>query len=131
MNNDEMIFGNDTDVSRPYYLRPLKDKDLYTVLSIIDRIFPGDKLQEAFGEIATQGKTMEEIGIQVCTKLGVALIRNIVTAHDEIYALLSDVSGLDVKIIDDMPFGTGPMMIWDIVNNAKNADFFKAVFKSE
>lgn len=131
MNNDDMIFGNDTDISRPYYLRPLKDKDLYTVLAIIDRIFPGDKLQEAFGEISTQGKSIEEIGIQVCTKLGFALIRNIVTAHDEIYALLSDVSGIPVERIDDMPFGTGPMMIWDIVNNAKNADFFKAVFKSE
>ena len=131
MNNEAVNVDNDVKFSRPYYLRELRDRDLYTVLAIIDRIFPGDKLQEAFGEITTQGKSIEEIGIQVCTKLGFALIRNIVTAHDEIYALLSDVSGLEVKTIDDMPFGTGPMMIWDIVNNARNADFFKAVFKSE
>lgn len=117
--------------SRPYYLRELKDRDLFTVLAIIDRIFPGDKLQKAFDEIATSGKTMEEIGIQVCTKLGFELIRNINAAHDEIYALLSDMSGLSIEMLDNMPFGTGPMMIWDIVNNAKNADFFKAVFRSE
>lgn len=131
MNNEAEHVDKSVDIRRPYYLRELKDKDLYTVLAIIDKIFPGDKLQEAFGEITTQGKTIEEIGIQVCTKLGFALIRNIVTAHDEIYALLSDVSGMPIEMIDDMPFGTGPMMIWDIVNNAKNADFFKAVFRSE
>ena len=127
MKNDSF----DLDLSRPYYLRVLKDKDLYTVLSIIDKIFPGDKLQKAFDEIATGGKTMEEIGIQVATKLGFELIRNINAAHDEIYALLADMSGLSIEMLDNMPFGTGPMMIWDIVNNAKNADFFKAVFKSE
>ena len=130
MNNDEKIVDKDVDISRPYTLRELKDKDLYTTLAIIDKIFPGEKLQEAFDQISTEGKTMEEVGIQVATKLGFALIRNIVTAHDEIYALLSDVSGLDVKTIDDMPFGTGPMMIWDIVTNARNADFFKVVFRS-
>lgn len=130
MNNDEKHVDNGAPISRPYYLRELKDKDLYTVLSIIDKIFPGEKLQEAFEQINTEGKTPEEIGIQVCTKLGFALIRNIVTAHDEIYALLSDVSGMSVDTLDDMPFGTGPMMIWDIVNNARNADFFKVVFRS-
>lgn len=127
MKNDSF----DLDHSRPYYLRDLKDKDLFTILSIIDRIFPGDKLQKAFDEIATGGKTIEEIGIQVATKLGFELIRNINAAHDEIYALLADMSGLSIEMLDNMPFGTGPMMIWDIVNNAKNADFFKAVFKSE
>lgn len=130
MNNDEIFVDKDAEISRPYYLRQLRDKDLYTVLAIIDKIFPGEKLQEAFEQITTEGKTPEEIGIQVATKLGFALIRNIVTAHDEIYALLSDVSGLKVEEIDNMPFGTGPMMIWDIVRNAKNADFFKVVFKS-
>ena len=129
MNNDSLDL--DLGFKRPYYLRELKDRDLFTVLSIIDRIFPGDKLQKAFDEIATSGKTMEEIGIQVCTKLGFELIRNINAAHDEIYALLSDMSGLSIEMLDNMPFGTGPMMIWDIVNSAKNADFFKAVFKSE
>ena len=127
MNNDEKNVDKDVEISRPYYLRQLKDKDLFTVLAIIDKIFPGDKLQEAFDQVSTKGKTMEEVGIQVSTKLGFALIRNIVTAHDEIYALLSDVSGLPVNIIDDMPFGTGPMMILDIIQDARNADFFRVV----
>lgn len=124
MNNE------DKPVERPYYLRPLKDRDLYTVLAIIDKIYPDDKLKEAFEQIAGDGKTEEEIGIQVASNLGVALIRNIVTAHDEIYALLSDVSGIPAEQIGDMPFGTGPMMIYDIVMSARNADFFKAVFRS-
>ena len=129
MNNEDMSVDKAVD-SRPYTLRPLKDKDLFTVLGILDRIFPGDKLKEAFETIATEGKTTEEVGIQIASNLGLALIRNIVTAHDEIYALLADVSGIPADQIDEMPFGTGPMMIWDIVMNASNSDFFKAVFRS-
>lgn len=129
MNTEDMSVDKAVE-SRPYTLRPLKDKDLYTVLGILDRIFPGDKLKEAFETIAVEGKTAEEIGIQIASNLGPSLVRNIVTAHDEIYALLADVSGIPAEQIDDMPFGTGPMMIRDIVMNAKNSDFFKAVFRS-
>jgi len=129
MNNDEKHVENKV-ISRPYTLRPLKDKDLYTILSIIDRIFPGDKLQETFSNVSIEGKTPEEIGGIIATKLGFGLIRNIVTAHDEIYALLADVSGIQAERIDDMGFGTGPMMIWDIIREAKNSDFFTAVFRS-
>lgn len=127
MNTEDKSVEN---ISRPYTLRPLKDKDLYTVLAIIDKIFPGDKLKEAFETIATEGKATEEVGIQIASNLGLALIRNIVTAHDEIYALLADVSGIPADRIDEMGFGTGPMMIWDIVMAARNSDFFKAVFRS-
>lgn len=129
MNNEDMSVDKVVE-SRPYTLRPLKDKDLFTVLGILGRIFPGDKLREAFEMIATDGKTTEEIGIQIASNLGLALINNIVTAHDEIYALLADVSGIPEDQIDEMPFGTGPMMILDIVTNAANSDFFKAVFRS-
>lgn len=127
MNNEDKSVDN---IGRPYTLRPLIDRDLFTVLAIIDKIFPDDKLKEAFETIAAEGKTTEEIGIQIASNLGLALLRNIVTAHDEIYALLADVSGIPAAQIDEMPIGTGPMMIWDIVMNARNSDFFKAVFRS-
>lgn len=128
MVNGEM--NVDKAAARPYTLRPLKDKDLYTVLAIIDRIFPDEKLKNTFKTIATDGKTAEEVGIQIASMLGTELIRNIVTAHDEIYALLADVSGIPADKIGEMPFGTGPMMIWDMITEARNADFFKAAFKS-
>ena len=123
MNVDKMA-------ARPYTLRTLKDRDLYTVLGIIDRIFPDEKLKKTFETISTDGKTTEEIGIQITSVLGTELIRNIVTAHDEIYALLADVSGIPADKIGEMPFGTGPMMIWDMITEARNADFFKAAFRS-
>lgn len=127
MNNEDKSVDN---FSRHYQLRPLKDKDLFTVLAIIDKIFPDDKLKETFAAITDEGKTIEEIGVQVAYNMGVALIRNIMTAHDLIYAFLADVSGIPADQIDEMGFGTGPMMIWDIVMNARNSDFFKAVFRS-
>lgn len=129
MNNEDMSVDKAVE-NKPYTLRQLKDKDLYTVLGIIGRIFPDDKLKEAFETIADESKNKEDVGVMVAYNLGVSLIRNIATAHDEIYALLADISGIPAAEIDEMPFGTGPMMIRDIVMNAGNSDFFKAVFKS-
>lgn len=129
MNNEDMSVDKAVE-SRPYTLRSLKDKDLFTVLGIIGRIFPDEKIKEAFEIMSDDSNTKEDIGVQVAYNLGVALIHNIVTAHDEIYALLADVSGIPAEQIDEMPFGTGPMMILDIVMNAGNSDFFKAVFRS-
>ncbi len=129
MNNEDMSVDKTVE-SRPYTLRPLKDKDLFTVLGIIGRIFPDEKIKEAFEIMADNSKTTEDMGVLVAYNLGVSLIHNITTAHDEIYALLADISGIPADQIDEMPFGTGPMMIWDIVMNVGNADFFKAVFRS-
>ena len=45
------------------------------------------------------------------------------------YELLADVSGIPAKEIEEMEFGTTPMMIWDIVKNEKNACFFSVLSK--
>ena len=48
---------------------------------------------------------------------------------DDVYNLLSDVSGIPAADIPNMEFGTTPMMIWDIVGNEKNCGFFKVLSK--
>ena len=116
-------------MERPYTLRRLKDKDLWPVLNIIGQVFPGD-LSSMFAQIMTGGKTIDQVGAEVVMKLVVAVIRNMGNVHDDVYALLSDVSGIPAEEIEEMEFGTTPMMIWDIVKNEKNASFFVAVSKS-
>lgn len=113
---------------KPYTLRRLKDKDLWPVLDIIGKVFPGD-LSAVFAEVASGQKNVQEIGAVVMMKLIMAVIRNMHTVHDEVYAFLSDVSGIPVNEIEEMEFGTSPMMIWDIVKNEKNASFFKVLSK--
>lgn len=113
---------------RPYTLRRLKDKDLWPVLEIIGKVFPND-LSNIFAQIMTGGKTIDQVGAEVVMKLVVSVIKNMGSVHDEVYALLADVSGIPAKEIEEMEFGTTPMMIWDIVKNEKNAGFFVAVSK--
>jgi hypothetical protein len=43
--------------------------------------------------------------------------------------MLSDLSGIPADEIPEMPFGTTPNMIWDIVKDAKNASFFRELSK--
>lgn len=115
-------------VEKPYTLRRLKDAELFPILKIISTVFPED-LSDAFLSVATKEKKLTEIGLSVVTKLIVAVLKNIGKVKDDVYALLSDVSGIPADEIQEMEFGTTPMMIWDIVNNEKNAGFFKVLSK--
>lgn len=116
------------EVNKPYTLRRLVDRDLWPVLDIIGKVFPGD-LSSIFVEVATGQKGVQEVGGIVMMKLIMAVIRNMNTVRDEVYAFLADVSGIPANEIEEMEFGTTPNMIWDIVKNEKNASFFTAVSK--
>lgn len=116
------------EVNKPYTLRRLVDRDLWPVLDIIGKVFPGD-LSAIFVEVATGNKGVQEVGGIVMMKLIMAVIRNMNTVRDEVYAFLADVSGIPANEIEEMEFGTTPSMIWDIVKNEKNASFFTAVSK--
>ena len=118
----------DTAVKRPYTLRRLKDCDLWAVLDIVAKVFPDD-LASSFAEMVSGQKDFGEIGVAVFTRLLKAVIKNLPDVKDEVYALLSDVSGIPAAEIAEMEFGTTPMMIWDIVSNEKNAGFFTVVSK--
>lgn len=116
-------------VERPYSLRRLVDGDLWPVLKIIGEVFP-DELSAQFTQLASKEAKVSEVGMAVVTKLVLAVLKNIHRVHDDVYALLADVSGIPAKKLEkEMPFGTTPMMIWDIVNAEKNADFFKVLSK--
>ena len=62
-------------------------------------------------------------------RLVTAVLKNVSKVHDEVYALLADISGIPAEEIEEMEFGTSPMMIWEIATNVRNASFFKAVSK--
>lgn len=119
---------NETTVERPYTLRRLKDCDLWPVLGIVAKVFPDD-LASSFAELASGQKDFRDIGVAVFARLMKAVIKNLPDVKDEVYALLSDVSGIPASEIAEMEFGTTPMMIWDIVNNEKNAGFFMVLSK--
>lgn len=114
--------------AKPYKLRSLKDKDFYPMLDIVTATLPDD-MADIFNQLVTGGKTLDEIGGMAVYKIAVAVLRNVSTMPDKIYPLLSDLSGIPADDIPEMPFGTTPSMIWDIVSDAKNASFFRELSK--
>ena len=133
MNDIEAIEQNITTVDesaeRPYTLRRLKDRDLYPILAITSEVFPDD-LSAIFYKLATKEKTVKDVGAMAILKIVLAILKNMHKVQDDVYALLSDVSGIPAEEIGEMEFGTTPMMIWDIVANEKNASFFRVLSKS-
>lgn len=113
---------------KPYKLRSLKDKDFYPMLDIITATLPDD-LADVFVQLATGEKSVDEIGGMVVYKIAVSVLKNVSAIPDKIYPLLSDLSGIPADEIPEMPFGTTPSMIRDIVADAKNASFFRELSK--
>lgn len=111
-----------------YTLRRLKDKDLYPVLNILGKVLPED-IAPIIKDIVTQEKDIKEVGAVVLFKIVTAILRNIPAVHEELYGLLSDLSGIPAAEIEEMEFGTTPAMLWDVVSDAKNTSFFKGVSK--
>lgn len=118
----------DSAVAKPYELRSLKDRDLFPILDIITAVLPDD-LSDVFVQLVTGEKSVNEIGGMAVYKIVIAVLKNISKLHDEIYSLLSDLSGIPADEIPEMEFGTTPSMIWDVVNDAKNASFFRELSK--
>ena len=114
----------ETTDAKPYEMRSLKDKDLFPILDIITTILPDD-LSDIFVQLVTGEKSVNEIGGMAVYKIVIAVLKNVSTMPDKIYPLLSDLTGVSAEEIPEMPFGTTPSMIWDIVKDAKNASFFK------
>lgn len=117
-----------TEEVKPYELRRLKDKDLFPMLDIITATLPDD-LADVFVQLATGEKSVDEIGGMVVYKIAVSVLKNVSAIPDKIYPLLSELSGIPANEIPEMPFGTTPGMIWDIVNDAKNTSFFRELSK--
>ena len=113
---------------RPYTLRRLVDRDLFPILGIISEVFPDD-LAKTFVQLSTKEKSVQEVGAMAVMKMVLAVLKNMDKVQDDVYALLSDVSGIPAEDIKNMEFGTTPMMIWDIVDNEKNNGFFKVLSK--
>ena len=126
--NKQDIREQEEVMEKPYTLRRLVDRDLFPILNIVSEVFPDD-LAKVFVQLSTKEKTVQEVGAMAILKLVVAVLKNMDKVKDDVYALLSDVSGIPAADIQEMEFGTTPNMIWDIVNNEKNCGFFKVLSK--
>ena len=115
-------------IERGYTLRRFNDGDLFPLLKILKKIGLKD-CKEAFMQVSTGEKTLNEIGILASFDLADILIGNLTKVEEEVYNLYSDMSGISADEIRAMEFGTLPLMIMDSFNEVKNTSFFKVLSK--
>jgi hypothetical protein len=126
--NKQEIREQEEVMEKPYTLRRLVDRDLFPILRIIGEVFPDD-LAKVFMQVTTKEKSVQEVGAAAIMKMVIAILKNMDKVQEDVYNLLSDVSGIPAADIQKMELGTTPNMIWDIVNNEKNNSFFKVLSK--
>ena len=127
---------------KPYTLRTLKSKDIFPMMKIISSVGIS-KFSDCFSSDATkrliekskqnQNITMEdveELGMGIAFEIGDVILSNLPNAEKYIYQLLSNLSGMTVKELEDMNPGTFIAMIMDVVRQSGFADFFKVALKS-
>lgn len=125
-------------IERPYSLRKLKDGDLFPLLKILRKIGLKE-FREVFNKSASlmsktdEGESRDEflkkVGIDVFLNMADTLISNLCKVEEDVYTLWADIAGVTVAELQDMEFGTLPLMIYDTFGEVKNTSFFKVLAK--
>lgn len=110
-----------------FQLRPLTDDDMYTVFHLLKTLLPEEGVRDAFASVLLGHMGIAQIGARVMVEMIFSVLKNAGAIKDDLYAFLSDLSGIKPEKIKKMPFGTTPAMLWALVSDAKSADFFEDV----
>lgn len=123
-----------------YTFRELCDEDIFPLTEILGKVLPDEATKtivnlfvgkEDNGEKDVDVEENVEVkGGIIAINIGKLIMRNIKTVKDDVYAFLSDLTGLPVEELRKAPFGTTPKMLKELFEDAKNEDFFKELFKS-
>ena len=120
---------------KPYTLRALNSKDIFPMMKIISCI-KISKFSDCFSSDESMQnqkitmKDVEELGMGIAFEIGDVILENLPNAEKYIYQLLSNLSGMTVKELEDMNPGMFLTMIMDVVKQSGFADFFKVALKS-
>ena len=127
-----------------YELRGLQSQDLFPVLSLLNKVgmaeiktvFNGEAVQGAIkkmkakeGEGEAKDNVMASVGISVAMEIVGILMVNLPKCENEIYSILSSLSGMKPKAIRELSPAIFAEMILDVVTKDEFKDFFKVVSK--
>ena len=123
--------------TKAYELRSLTADDIFPMFQIISKIgikefkscFEAPDVKKAIGVINAGGdsKDLNAVGLVVALDMATILVSNLPKAKDDIYQLLSQLSGMGKKDIASLPMATFTQMIIDVVRKEEFADFFQVV----
>lgn len=138
----EMNQGNVNE--KGYTLRALCSKDVFPMSKIISKIgineftkaFEGDDIKTlvaSFGEDKNLDDAATIVGVTVALDIANVVLGNLSSCEQEIYSLLSGLSGMTKKDIENLPMNVFFEMVIDVIKKDEFKDFFKVVsrlFKS-
>ena len=119
-----------------YELRNLTADDMFPMFQILSKVgikefkgcFNTPEIR-ALVEGKTSEKDLNSVGLMVTIEAAGILMANLPKAKDDIYQLLSGLSGLKVKEIAALPMADFAQMIIDVIQKEEFKDFFQVVIK--
>lgn len=127
-------------MNKEYTLRALQSDDLFLMLKVINKIgikeikkcFESETVVKAITAM-TDGKKVKDtaaVGMTVMLEIFDVLARNLPACREELYQLLSALSGMTAEEIAKLPMLTMLDMVADVIKMQEFADFFQRLFGS-
>ena len=128
------------ETTKAYELRKLTADDVFPMFQIISKIgikefkrcFDSPDVKEVVAKAASgeDGQAdLTSVGMAVAFDLASVIISNLGSCKNDIYLLLSQLSGLKTKDIAELPMVTFFEIIIDVIKKEEFKDFFQAVAK--
>ena len=128
------------ETTKAYELRKLTADDVFPMFQIISKIgikefkrcFDSPDVKEIIAKAASSedGQAdLTSVGVSVAFDLASVIVSNLGSCKNDIYLLLSQLSGLKTKDIAELPMVTFFEMIVDVIKKEEFKDFFQAVAK--
>lgn len=125
---------------KAFELRQLTADDIFPMFQIISKIgvrefkscFESEEVRKAIMDIASGAKdqaNVSAVGLTVAVDIAGVIISNLYKCKDDIYQLLSQLSGMKTKEIASLPMTTFLEMIVAVVKKEEFKDFFQGVTK--
>jgi hypothetical protein len=127
--------------TKAYELRDLTADDMFPMIQIISKIgirefkscFESENVKKLVAEM-TSGKASKDelkatVGVTVAFDLASVILSNLANCKDDIYLLLSQLSGMTTKAIAQLPMMTFVEMVIEVIKKKEFADFFQAAVK--
>lgn len=122
------------EMTKAYKLRTPTLDDLFPMVEIIKKIgfeeiekcFSRENTEKIIANINDEGGKvdMNAVGYQIGTKIFGVIVRNLSVCKDDIYQLLSQLSGLTISEVGALPLPT----VWKMLKELINGDTFKDFF---
>ena len=125
---------------KAFELRPLTAEDIFPMFQIISKIgvrefkscFESETVRKAIEDMASSAKdqsNLNAVGLSVAVDIAGVILSNIHKCKEDIYQLLSQLSGMSKKDIAILPMKTFIEMVIAVVKKDEFKDFFQEVSK--